>query len=108
VWDKAVKRDLVINVRKRPSHESATTSPADAPPQNSFRDLAREVISSFLSANPGATKDRVYDHLVGFMFQKGRLEQHNFDKLLDSVAERVRDGSRGWVLKSEAREDPES
>ncbi|MEW6137959.1 MAG: DNA methyltransferase [Thermodesulfobacteriota bacterium] len=108
VWDKAVKRDLVINVRKRRSHESATTSPADATPQNSFRDLARVVISSFLSANPGATKDRVYDHLVGFMFQKGRLEQHNFDKLLESVAERVRDGSRGWVLKSGVRENPES
>jgi hypothetical protein len=89
--DKVTKRDLVINFRKpRPGDREVTQvfipANVDVP---TFNELARQIIRNFLSAHPGATKNRIYDYLVSSMVSKGQMEAHNFDTLLQSVAEDV-------------------
>jgi hypothetical protein len=63
--------------------------------------MARQVIRDFLTAHPGATKDRVYDGLVSCLVRRGQMEAHNFDGILGSVAEEVvQQGQQGrWYLK---------
>ena len=83
--DKSTKRDLVLNFRKpRPGNgESTSIEPGN------FQDAARSVIRDFLTAHPGSTKDRVYDAVISNLVQKGKMEAHDFDALLKSVAEEV-------------------
>ena len=52
---------------------------------------ARQVIRDFLTSHPGATKDRIYDELVSRMVQAGKMEAHDFNALLRSVAEEVQE-----------------
>ena len=89
--DKSTKRDLVLNFRKPRPGEWRVTQ--DFIPANvdipTFQELARQIIRDFLSAHPGATKNRVYDALVSSMVSKGQMEAHNFDTLLQTVAEGV-------------------
>ena len=56
-----------------------------------FAEAATPVIRDYLTSHPGATKDRIYDELVSRMVQAGKMEAHNFDKLLRTVAEEVRE-----------------
>jgi hypothetical protein len=89
--DKATKRDLVLNFRKPKPGEWKVTQvfiPANVDIAT-FTQLASQVIRSFLTSHPGATKDRVYDALVSSMVRKGQMEAHDFDALLRSVAEEV-------------------
>lgn len=90
--DKARKRDLVLNFRKPKPGELRVTQifiPANVD-VSTFQELARQVIKDVLTAQPGATKDRIYDSLVSCMVRKGQMEAHDFDTLLRSVAEEVK------------------
>lgn len=91
VADKLVKRDMVVNFRKprTRSRRVATSAPAT---HREFADVAVRVIRRFLRTNPGATRDRIYDHLVSVMVRAGRMTEHNFDKLLDEAARPGRNG----------------
>lgn len=90
--DKSTKRDLVLNFRKPKPGEFSVTQvfiPAnvDVP---TFNELAQQVVRTFLTAHPGATKDRVYDFLVSCMVRKGEMEAHDFEALLRVVADEVK------------------
>ena len=96
--DKATKRDLVINFRKpsfAPTHYIARTVDG-----KTFTEAARPIIRDYLTAHPGSTKDRVYDHLVSRMVQSGKMEAHDFEALLRTVAEEASEGR--WYLKETA------
>lgn len=101
VADKVNKRDLVINFRK-PRHnetkEDIIISINDD--MYTFNDKARKLITSYIERNPGCTKDRIFDEIVSHMVRVGRMETHNFDELLQQVAEGT-EGSGGlrWYLK---------
>jgi DNA modification methylase len=104
--DKTTKRDLVLNFRKPQPGQWRVTQifmpeNADLP---TFTDLGTQVIRDFLTAHPGATKDRVYDALVSSMVRKGQMETHDFDRLLRTVAEDVRQAGQQarWYLKETA------
>ncbi len=91
--DKATKRDLVLNFRKPKPDDWRITQvfiPANADTPT-FQQLGRQVIRKFLTDHPGAAKDRIYDELVSRMVRKGQMEAHDFDALLRSVAEEVRE-----------------
>lgn len=92
VSDKITRRDLVLNFRKPKPGDWRITQlfiPADADIPT-FQDLGRQVIREFLTSHPGAPKDRIYDELVSRMVRKGQMEAHDFEALLRSVAEEVR------------------
>jgi hypothetical protein len=90
VSDKITKRDLVLNFRKpKPGQlrmRLFIPTDADIP---TFQELARQIIRDVLMAQPGTTKDRIYDALVSSMVRKGQMEAHDFDALLRSVADEV-------------------
>jgi len=89
--DKATKRDLVLNFRKPKAGDWVVTQlfiPFDADTET-FTELGQQIIRDYLTAHPGATKDRIYDHLVSHMVRKGEMEAHDFDALLRTVAEEV-------------------
>lgn len=105
--DKVMKRDLVINFRKprlgEVSPQSVLFGNED---ETTFRDKLHAIARDFLSANPGSTKDRVYDDVVSRMVRSGQMEAHNFDELLSQIAEPVAGIGIGerWYL----REDEET
>lgn len=86
--DKSTKRDLVLNFRKPKAGEFVITRLADG---RTFVELGTQVIRDFLTSHPGATKDRIYDELVSRMVQSGKMEAHDFNALLRSVAEEVQE-----------------
>ena len=91
VSDKITKRDLVLNFRKpKPGEWRAAQVfiPANVDIAT-FQELARQVVTDFLTTHPGATKDRIYDALISCMVRKGQMEAHDFDTLLRSVADEV-------------------
>ena len=91
--DKVNKRDLVINFRKPRLAELSLNffNTGDAYATRSFRETAKQVIREFLQANPGATKDRIYDELVSRLVRTGQMEAHNFEEILWEVADEVRE-----------------
>lgn len=90
--DKVTKRDLVINFRKpRPNELSAEPQITGEENTEVFGEKLRILIRDFLSANPGASKDRVYDHVVSRMVRSGSMQAHNFEEYLGQVAEPVRE-----------------
>jgi hypothetical protein len=103
--DKATKRDLVVNFRKpRPGEVRPAAEPA------AFEPLARRVIVEYLTEHPGATKDRVYDALIGRLVGRGQLQPHDFDALLRSVAQEERavdavgpEGAGRWTAKDPSK-----
>jgi len=88
--DKVTKRDLVINFRKpRPGEVATGTELKGDEDAEFFGEKLRILIGEFLSANPGASKDRIYDHVVSRMVQAGTMQAHNFDDFLAQVGEPV-------------------
>jgi hypothetical protein len=85
--DKTTKRDLVLNFRKRSVVLHRVDRVVDG---RTFAEAAAPVIRDYLTSHPGATKDRIYDELVSRMVQAGKMEAHNFEQLLRTVAEEVR------------------
>jgi DNA modification methylase len=97
--DKTTKRDLVLNFRKPkplPFKVAKTYGPADADKLHgggdvaTFTEFARQIVKDFLIQHPGATKDRIYDELVSRLVASRSMEAHDFDALLRSVAEEVK------------------
>jgi DNA modification methylase len=95
--DKATKRDLVINFRKPKAGDWIVKRTADG---RSFREIASQLLRDYLTKHPGSTKDRVYDHLVSRVVQSGKMEAHDFEALLRTVAEEASEGR--WYLKETA------
>ncbi len=91
VADKVTKRDLVVNFRKPKPQELGKANLRSDSAGTTFSDMARGILTAFLADNPGATKDRIYDHLVSMMVQAGRMESHDFEGLLRQVADEVRE-----------------
>lgn len=105
--DKATKRDLVINFRKpKPGEVSAQMVLFGDEDETTFREKLHAIVRDHLSANPGSTKDRVYDEVVSRMVRSGQMEAHDFDELLGQIAEPVSGQGVGerWYL----REDEET
>lgn len=89
--DKVNKRDLVINFRKpKPGEVTATIAITGDEDRTTFNEKVREIIRDYLGANPGSTKDRVYDEVVSRMVRSGQMEAHDFDELLRTVAEVIK------------------
>jgi len=104
VADKATKRDLVLNFRKPKAGDWMVTQvfiPADADVAT-FAELAQQVVRDFLTAHPGAPKDRIYDELVSRMVRKQQMEAHDFDAMLKSVAEEVREPVKENLFEDKA------
>ncbi len=90
VADKVTKRDLVINFRKpKPGEVASDIALTGDEDLTTFSDKVRTIIRDYLSANPGSTKDRIYDQVVSRMVRSGQMEAHNFDELLEQVGEVV-------------------
>src|SRR5262249_8866224 len=86
--DKTTKRDLVLNFRKRSVVLHRVDRIVDG---RTFTEAATQVIRDYLTSHPGATKARIYDELVSRLVRSGKMESHNFDQLLRTVAEEVRE-----------------
>ncbi len=90
--DKVTKRDLVINFRKpRPGELASDYIITDDDDPTTFREKLHTIIRDYLSAHPGSTKDHIYDEVVSRMVRAGQMQAHNFDELLQQVAEEVRE-----------------
>jgi DNA modification methylase len=91
VADKVNKRDLVINFRKPKSGElTSSIAITGNEDKTTFNEKVRQIIRNYLGANPGNTKDRIYDEVVSRMVRSGRMEAHDFDELLRQVGEEVK------------------
>lgn len=102
--DKVNKRDIVINFRKpKPDEVVSILSITGDEDKTTFNEKVYSVIRAYLEANPGATKDRIYDEVVSHMVRSGRMEAHNFDELLRHVAEEVREPKRKDLFENEPR-----
>ncbi|MBI4774972.1 MAG: hypothetical protein HY788_12475 [Deltaproteobacteria bacterium] len=89
--DKVNKRDLVINFRKPKSGEvAATIAITGEEDETTFNDKVRQIIGDYIGANPGCTKDRIYDEVVSRMVRSGQMEAYDFDELLRQVADEVK------------------
>lgn len=99
------KRDLVINFRKpRPGETTSILTITGDEDDSTFSQKVITIIRDYLTAHPGITKDRIYDDVVSRMVRAGQMEAHNFDDLLNRVAEPIKtEGSTGngirWYLK---------
>ena len=99
VTDKVVKRDLVLNFRKPLPGESGRAPTAVRKDNTPFDIRARLIISDYLKAHPGSSKDRIYDHFMCKLIKTARMEDHDFEKLLVQVARKASDGRNAWFLK---------
>ena len=91
VADKVNKRDLIINFRKpKPGEVTATVAITGDEDERTFNEKVQQIIRDYIGANPGSTKDRIYDEVVSRMVRSGQMEAHNFDELLRQVAEEVK------------------
>jgi len=103
--DNTVKRDLIINFRKpKPGEIISSIAIIGNEDKTTFNEKVRQIIRDYLGANPGSTKDRVYDEVVSRMVRSGQMEAHDFNELLGQVAEeaKVESGKNGggrWYLK---------
>ncbi len=97
--DKVTKRDLVINFRKPKLGEIAALTISGDEDETTFTEKVHAIISDYLLAHPGTTKDRVYDEVVSRMVRSGQMEAHNFDALLRQVAEPASDDQARWFLQ---------
>ncbi len=97
--DKVTKRDLVINFRKPKLDEIAAVTISGDEDETTFTEKVHVIIRDYLLANPGTTKDRVYDEVVSRMVRSGQMEAHNFDALLRQVAEPASDNQARWFLQ---------
>lgn len=85
------KRDLVINFRKPCPGEITQLTLQGNEDQATFIEKAQAILTEALQSHPGATADRLYDILVSRMVRRGEFERHNFEALLNGVAEPVKE-----------------
>jgi DNA modification methylase len=99
VASKVTKRDLVINFRKpRQGEFIAQFTLFGDEDAATFHQKARNILIKTLVDHPGSLSDRIYDELVSRMVRKGEFERHNFNELLNSVAEEV--NGRWYLLET--------
>jgi hypothetical protein len=99
---KVAKRDLVINFRKPyPGEITGQLTLLDASDFATFQEAARAVLAEALTNHPGSTADRLYDELVSRLVRKGQFERHDFDEVLRSVAEPVREARMHNLFEKE-------
>jgi hypothetical protein len=106
------KRDLVVNFYK-PRPEELGIPAVEIKPSDdvvTFREKAGRIIRDELFRQPGQRKDRIYDAVVARMVARGELEQHNFDELLNSIAEESVEskGPARWYLKDKELESTDT
>lgn len=102
VADKVNKRDLVINFRKlKPSEVTAAIAITGDEDKTTFNEKVRQIIRDYIGANPGSTKDRIYDEVVSLMVRSGQMEAHDFDELLRTAAEEVKTPVKKDLLRNE-------
>lgn len=109
--DKVNKRDLVINFRKPKPGETGGPIITELDDFGSFQDKVVIIITDFLAAHPGSTKDHVYDEVVSRMVRKGQMMSQQFDALLNDVSEPIQlEGERmaRWYLKEQASAQEEA
>ena len=83
-------RDLVVNFRKPiPGETTASIAITGTEDKTTFNEKVHGIICDYLGANPGSTKDRIYDEVVSRMVRSGKMEAHDFDELLRQVAEEI-------------------
>jgi len=91
IADKVSKRDLVINFRKPKKGEVVSDVKIDGEEnRRTFNEKVHTIIRDYLSSYPGVTKDRVYDEVISHMVRSGQMEAHNFEELLNQVADEVK------------------
>ncbi|MCX6345186.1 MAG: DNA methyltransferase [Armatimonadetes bacterium] len=99
--DIVTKRDLVMSFRKPvPGEVRADVAISGNEDETTFGEKVRAIIRDYLDAHPGVTKDRVYDEVVSRMVRAGQMEAHNFDELLNQVADEVREPVRENLLEN--------
>ncbi|MEQ8169313.1 MAG: DNA methyltransferase [Candidatus Eremiobacterota bacterium] len=95
--DKVTKRDLVINFRKlKPSEIYGNNSDNS---EGNIQERVRKIIKNYLTEYPGTTKDHIYDEAVSLLVRSGKMEPHDFDKILSQVAEKPQETGNLWFLK---------
>jgi DNA modification methylase len=99
VTRKSVKRDLVINYRK-PYSRSQVKKPVLA--YSNYGNIVRRIITEFLQSFPGASKDRIFDHLTHVLLRQTRIQDLDFEKVLRDLACQSSDGENAWFLKDSA------
>jgi len=98
-------RDLVVNFRKpKPGEVASTIAITGNEDKTTFYEKVSQIIRDYLGANPGSTKDHVYDEVVSRMVRSGQMEAHDFNELLAQVAEEAKlesgkNGGGRWYLK---------
>ncbi|MBU0995360.1 MAG: hypothetical protein KJ737_22925 [Proteobacteria bacterium] len=103
--EKVTKRDLIINFRKpKPGEVTADVAITGNEDKTTFNEKVVQIIRDYLGANPGSSKDRVYDEVVSRMVRSGQMEAHDFNELLGQIAEeaKIESGKNGggrWYLK---------
>ncbi len=96
-----IKRDIVVNFRKPRFGESKTTTViTGSEDHKTFSEKVCGIISEILTSYPGSTKDRIYDEVISRMVRAGTIETHNFDALLNRVAEPAANEKERWFLKN--------
>jgi hypothetical protein len=101
-------RDLVINFRKPlPSELPSVVSDviADDDDGRTMADKVRSLIVKLLSDHPGLPKADLRDHVISHLVRRGALEPHDFDLILDGVAEPAADRVDHWFLKASIESD---
>lgn len=103
--EKVTRRDLVINFRKPlPGELISQLMLFGDEDETTFAEKARAILRDALENHPGSPADRLYDELVSRMVRKGEFERHNFDQLLQSVAEESPPESGRWYLLETAEQ----
>ncbi len=107
VADKVVKRDLVVNFQRVEPRVFQVVADPSSSSELPFSELMTVLIRDTLADNPGLSKDRVYDLVTARLIEAGRLQPHDFEKALASVAFQHPDDPSRWFLREErAQLDP--
>ena len=88
--EKVTKRDLVIIRKPKPGEITSPIAITGNEDKTTFNEKIRQIIRDYLGANPGSTKDRVYDEVVSRMVRSGQMEAHDFDNILRTLAEEIK------------------
>lgn len=96
--DKVTKRDLVINFRKPRQGEASSITITGDEDEATFTEKVHTIMRDYLLIHPGITKDHIYDEVVSRMVRSGQMEEHDFDALLQQIAEPHGDDRSSWFL----------
>ena len=66
---------------------------------STFTEKVRQIIHDYIDANPGSTKERIYDEVASRMVRGGQMEAHDFDELHDKPQKRLRGKRRKWYIR---------